>query len=88
MDTRFLDFKCRFVPRFVPRFGLWYPLQYFVFWSCNNYFSRQGKAEGGHSGPATLALPLVLRLGVGNRLPLHVARCISTMAIGTMWSMP
>ena len=36
--------------------------------------------------PATLALPLVLRLGVGNRLPLHVARFISTMAIGTMWS--
>ena len=29
--------------------------------------------------PTTLALPLVLRFGVGNGLPLHVARFISTM---------
>lgn len=28
--------------------------------------------------PATLALPLVLRVGVNNRLPLHVARFIRT----------
>ena len=30
--------------------------------------------------PAPLAFPFVLRLGVGNGLPLHVARCMSPMA--------
>ena len=30
--------------------------------------------------PVSRALPFVLRLGVGNGLPLHVARCMSPMA--------
>ena len=34
--------------------------------------------------PAPLALPLVLDFGVGNGLPLHDARFISPLAIGTM----